>query len=215
MAKMEMGVVGLGKFGYCLAETLVEMKQSVVGVDLSENRVKIARELLSQVYRADATDKTALRQLGFHELPVVVVSIGSSMEASILITMNLKEIGVDKVWVKAISEDHEKILYRLGADLVIFPERYVAKQLAHRLAVPGLLNYLPVGGGVVLQEFVVDAWAGQTLRQLNLPTKHKIQVVGIRRPGEVEFSFVPQADTELHKGDVVVVIGNEQHLGEL
>lgn len=215
MAKSEVGIIGLGKFGFCLAETLIELEQNVVGVDRSEVRVKNAQGVLSQVYHADATDSAALKQLGFHEFSFVVVSIGASMEASILITMNLKELGAEKVWVKAVSQEHEKILYRLGADLVVFPERYVAKQLAHRLAVPGMLNYLSLGEGVVLQELVVDAWGGKTLRQLDLPNKHKVQIVAVRRPGEREFSFVPQADTELHKGDVVVVVGSEDHLRDL
>lgn len=215
MAKTEVGVIGLGKFGACLAQTLVELGAQVVGVDKSDANVKNAQEFLTQVYVADGTDKTALKQLGFEELPVVVVSIGHSMEASILITLNLKELGVDRIWVKALSREHEKILYRLGADYVAFPERFVAKQLAHRLAVPGLLNYLSLGGGVVLEEIKVDKWAGKELRELDLPNKHKVQIVAVKRQGEREFSFVPGATTILEQGDRVMVIGDKDKMGEL
>lgn len=215
MAKTEVGVIGLGKFGGCLAKTLVELGAQVLGVDKSEANVKDAQDYLTQVYVADGTDKTALKQLGFDELPYVVVSIGHSMEASILITLNLKELGVERVWVKALSQEHEKILYRLGADYVAFPERFVARQLAHRLAVPGLLNYLSLGGGVVLEELTVDKWAGKELRELDLPNKHKMQIVAVKRQGEREFSFVPGATTILEQGDTVMVIGEKDKMGEL
>ena len=214
LLKKEIGVIGLGKFGFCLAETLSQLGSRVIGVDMADARIKIAQEVLAQVYSADATDKAALKQLGFHDLPHVVVSIGDSMESSILITMNLKELGVPKVWVKALSLPHEKILYRLGADYVVFPERFVARQLAHKLAVPGLLNYLTLGDGIVLQEITVDKWAGKPLYELDLPNKHHIQVVAVKRSGEREFSFVPRADTVFEKGDLVVVIGDKEHMGE-
>jgi len=157
----------------------------------------------------------ALKQLGFPDFSHVVVSIGHSMEASILITLNLKELGVRNVWVKAVSEDHAKVLYKIGADLVVIPEQYVALQLAHRLAVPGLLNYLSLGGGIVLQEMTVDKWSGQTLRELDLPRKHNIQIVAVKRPGEQEFCFVPGANTQLQRGDQLVVVGSEEQLGEI
>ncbi len=214
MAKSEVGVIGLGKFGSALARTLKDLGGPVVGLDLSEANVKRAQDYLDQVYVADGTDALALRQLGFADFPHVVVSIGHSMEASILITLNLKELGVPQVWVKALSPQHEKILYRLGADLVVFPERYVAEQLAHRLAVPGLLQYLPLGGDIVLQELTVDKWQGKTLRELDLPNKLNMQIVAVRRQGDHKNSFLPRADTRLQAGDVVVAIGDTKHLGE-
>ena len=215
MAKKEIGIVGLGKFGFGLARTLVELDCTVIGVDRSEGNVKSAQEVLTQVYQADGRDKSALKQLGFGDMPHVVVSIGNSLEASVLITLNLKELGVPQLWVKAISEDHEKILYRLGADFVVFPERFVATQLAHRIAIPGLLNYLSLGDGIVLQELTVDKWADRPLAELDLPNKYQVQVVAVKRTGAETFGFLPRADTVLRKGDVVVVIGEEENMGEL
>jgi len=213
--KNEIGVIGLGKFGFSLAVKAKELGQKVIGVDGSEARVRHVKDALSHVYHADATDKAALEQLGFQDLSHVVVSIGHSMEASILITLNLKEIGVESVWVKALSSEHEKVLYKIGADLVVFPERYVAMQLAHRLSVPGMLQYLPLGGNIVLQELTVDKWAGQTLRQLDLTNRCQVQVVAVKTGGARELSFIPTANTILEKGDVVVVLGSEEKLGEL
>lgn len=215
MKRKEFGIVGLGKFGLSLGQALRGHGQTVIGVDSDHEKVKEAAEILDQVYQADAMHKAALQQLGFGELPEVVVSTGHSMEASILIVMFLKELGCRRVTVKAIGLDHEKVLKKVGADKIIFPERYAAEQLAARLAVPGLVDYLPLGRNVVLREFVVEKWEGQTLRNLNLTNVYGMQVVAMRSRDAKEFGFVPRADTVLQKGDVLAAIGRAENLEKL
>ena len=215
MARREFGVVGLGKFGLSLAKSLMAHGQTVVGVDSDPEKVKAASEVLTQAYQAEAVDKVALEQLGFGELPSVIVSTGHSMEASILITLFLKELGCKSVTVKAMSRDHEKVLIKVGADAVIFPERYAAEQLAAKLAVPGLIDYLPLGTNVILKEIVVEDWAGKTLRELDLTNSIGIQVVAVKRLEEKQFVFVPKADEPLQKGDVLAVIGHGEELLDL
>lgn len=205
--KIEVGVIGLGKFGYSLAEALKELGHEVVGIDADMDKVRRAQSVLSQVYQADGTDKEALQQLGFHELDYVVVSIGNAMGPSILIAMNLLDMEVDNTWVKAVSEEHERVLNRLGVDYVIFPERFVARQLAHRLAVPGLLDYLPLGSGVMVSEVTVDEWRGRNIAELSLPSTRNVQIVALKRLEADDFSFVPRADTVLREGDVLVLLG--------
>jgi trk system potassium uptake protein TrkA len=212
MARKEFGVVGLGKFGLSLAKSLMHHGQTVVGVDSDPEKVKVASEVLSQAFQAEAVDKVALKQLGLGELPSVIVSTGQSMEASILITLFLKELGCRSVTVKAMSRDHEKVLRKVGADEVIFPERYAAEQLAAKLAVPGLIDYLPLGTNVILKELTVDRWSGKTLRELNLTNSFGIQVVAVRAAAESQFVFVPKADLPLQKGDVLAVIGRGENL---
>lgn len=213
--KIEIGVVGLGKFGYALAESVKELGHVAVGVDADESMVRRAQAVLDQVFQADGTDKKALEQLGFQNLDYVVVSIGKSMEASILVAMNLQELGVKNIWVKAISPEHEKVLKRLGVHFVVFPEQFVARQLAHRMAVPGILDYLPLGEGVLVQEVKVERWAGKSLRDLNLPATHRVQVVAVKREGESRFSFVPRPDQVLNEGDVLVLLGHAEDVLEL
>jgi trk system potassium uptake protein TrkA len=215
MARREFGVVGLGKFGLSLAKSLMAHGQTVVGVDSDPEKVKAASEVLTQVYQAEAVDKVALEQLGLGELSLVIVSTGHSMEASILITLFLKELGCKSVTVKAMSRDHEKVLIKVGADAVIFPERYAAEQLAAKLAVPGLIDYLPLGTNVILKEIVVEDWAGKTLRELDLTNSIGIQVVAVKRLEEKQFVFVPKADEPLQKGDVLAVIGHGEELLDL
>jgi trk system potassium uptake protein TrkA len=215
MARREFGVIGLGKFGLSLAKSLMAHGQTVVGVDSDPEKVKAASEVLTQAYQAEAVDKVALEQLGMGELPSVIVSTGHSMEASILITLFLKELGCKSVTVKAMSRDHEKVLIKVGADAVIFPERYAAEQLAAKLAVPGLIDYLPLGTNVILKEIIVEDWAGKTLRELDLTNTIGIQVVAVKRLEEKQFVFVPKADEPLQKGDVLAVIGHGEELLDL
>ncbi|MGE4442195.1 MAG: TrkA family potassium uptake protein [Desulfomicrobium sp.] len=215
MVHKEFGVVGLGKFGLSLAKSLMAHGQKVVGVDSDPDKVKAAAEVLTQAYQAEAVDKSALEQLGFGELLEVIVSTGHNMEASILITLFLKELGCKSVTVKAMSRDHEKVLAKVGADAVIFPERYAAEQLAAKLAVPGLIDYLPLGTNIILKEFTVERWSGKTLRDLDLTNSFGIQVVAVKSFEEKQFVFVPKADQPLRKGDVLAVIGRGEKLLDL
>ena len=206
--KTEVGVIGLGKFGHVLAASLKGHGHIVVGIDNGEGKIKRAQEVLDHVYQADATDKTALEQIGAQDLDHVVVSTGNSMEASILVALNLKELGVRSIWVKAISQEHTKILKRLGVDHVIFPEHDVARQVANRIAIPGIMDYLSLGEEIIIRELEVTRWEGKNLRDLQLPTRYQVQVVAMKRVAEQGYNFVPSADRLLQKGDVLVLLGN-------
>lgn len=203
-AKMEIGVIGLGTFGFVFAERLMELEHSVVGLDRDPEKVRKAQDVLTQVYEGDGRDSSVLEQLGFHQFDHVVVSVGAAMEASVLITLHLKELEAKKVRVKAISWDHEKILRKVGADEVFFPERYAAFQMALSLSVPGLVDYLPVSGGLIVRKLTVEKWAGKTLRELDLTNKHSMLVISIEQT-ENGVIYFPKADKVLNKGDNLVV----------
>ncbi|SKA71593.1 potassium channel family protein [Desulfobaculum bizertense] len=215
MESLEIGIIGLGKFGYFLAQRMMELGHDVVGLDSNPDFVRRAQDDLTRVFQGDGTDRTVLEQLGFQNFSNVVVSVGAAMEASILICLHLKELGVPNVWVKAISWEHEKVLTKIGADEVFFPERYGAQQLALRMTHPGLIDYLPFGMGVLIQQLTVDNWAGQTLRQLDLTNKYRLQVVAIRHHPKPSFEFLPQADTMLQKGDELVIFVQEEMLKKI
>jgi len=211
--QLEIGIIGLGKFGLNLGISLVGQGHHVLGLDSDPDNVRRAQTQLTKVYQLDARDKRALEQVNIQTMSHVAVSVGHSMDASILISLYLKEMGVQKIWVKAISEDHEKILKHIGVDEVIFPEKYSAIQMAHRLAQPGLIEHLPFEHGVVIWELTVGRWAGRTLRQLELPSRSGAQVVAVRRAGaETSYDFVPRADMVLAQGDRLVVLGREEAL---
>ena len=210
--KLFIGVIGLGKFGISLGKTLIKMGYEVLGVDRDEEAIKRAQSIFTQVYRADVKDKKVLEQLGFKDVTHAVVSVGSSISTSTMVSFYLKEIGVDQVWVKAINEDHEKLLKKIGVDYVVIPERAAAQELALRMALPGFLEILPFGQSVVIQEKVVDKWDGKTLRELDLANKFHIQVIAIKQEEKGEYKFVPKGNDILKKGDTLVIIGEMENL---
>lgn len=212
MSTLEVGIIGLGKFGFFLGKSLVDLGHRVLGIDTNDDMIKRAQHVLTQVYKADASDPVALAQLGIAELSNVVVSVGHSMGVSILIAMHLKELGCPKVVVKAISSDHEKVLKKVGVDEIVFPERFAAEQLARRIAVPGLIEYLPVGQRFMLKELLIDQWQGKTLRGLDLINLFGLQVVAVKKSKQEEFNFPPRADQILEAGDVLAVLGQEENL---
>ncbi|BCO09526.1 potassium uptake protein TrkA [Desulfolithobacter dissulfuricans] len=204
--KKEIAVIGLGKFGFYFAQTLAELGYKVVGIDNQSAKVQKARDVLAQVYRTDATNKDALEQLGIREMTHVLVSVGDSIAASTMISMYLKELGVEEVWVKAVNPDHQRLLYKVGVDTVIIPEQLAAVHLASKVAIPGFIQYASFDTEMSFQELVVDRWAGKTLKDLDLTNRYGVQVIATRREDEPHFQFLPRADYELKKGDRLIVI---------
>lgn len=216
MAKTnQIGVIGLGKFGRKCGESLTRFGQIVIGVDNHAENVKLARDTIQHVFQADATDKEALAQLGFADMSQALVSVGDSIAASTMITMYLKELGIPKVWVKAIHPDHERLLRKVGADEVVIPEYMAAKQIANRIVNPGFIDKLPFDKSMVIQELPVKKWAGKTLRDLNLTNRYGIQVIAVKNHDDDTYSYIPKADRLLQHNDTLVVIGNSKTIGDL
>jgi len=206
-SKYQVGVIGLGKFGYKFGKTLAGHNIEVIGIDTRADNVKQAQSIFSQVYQADATNKEALEQLGFADMTHVIISVGRSIAASSMITMYLKELKVPNVWAKVVNSDHEKLLMKIGADQVVIPERIAAKQLANRIAMPGFIEYLPFDTKYALKEFIVHDWAGKTLRDINLTNRFNIQVIAVKHVGENDYKYIPKANEKLLEEDILVVLG--------
>lgn len=213
--KLEIGVIGLGKFGLRMASTLMALGHTVVGIDQSEARVQRAEETLEAVYKADATNIAALRALHVQDLDWVVISVGQSVEQSLNITLNVQELGGPKIWVKASNEEHRKILQRLRVHRATVPETEAAVMAAHQLTYPGMLDLIPKYGGIAIQELRVEQWEGKTLVDLNLMKRFNVMVMGVRPAGQHAFMFVPPAMTVLHKGDTLVVAGKADSVAAL
>lgn len=206
-ANIQVGIIGLGKFGLKFAQTLVSFGKKVIGIDKNPENIRKCRKILPQVYEADAMNKEALVQIGIQDTTHVVVSVGASITASLMTCMFLKELGIRNVWAKAVNTDHAKLLEKVGIERVIFPEAIVAQQCASQLAVPGFLEYLPFDETLVLRELDVDKFSGKKLRQIDLSNRYGVQIIAIKRAGEDRFQFIPKADDLLGEGDVVMAIG--------
>lgn len=213
--KFQVGVIGLGKFGYMFGKTLVEHGHEIMGVDINPDLVKKAQHVFTQVYEADASNKATLVQLGFAEMTHVLVSVGDSIAASSMISMYLKEFAVPQVWVKAINGDHAKLLKKIGVDEVFIPENLAAKQLAFRIANPGFIEYLPFDRSMAIEQFQVKEWAGKRLKDIDLTNRFNIQVIAIRKASQASFRFIPKADDLFEKDDTLVVIGSIERLKTL
>jgi trk system potassium uptake protein TrkA len=205
--KYQVGVFGLGKFGFYFGNTLIHLGHEVLGVDNDPERVKNAQQIFTQVLQADATNKEALEQIGANDLTHALISVGDSIAASAMISMYLKELGVQNVWVKAINKDHGKLLYKIGVDEVIIPEHMAAKQIATRIAMPGFIEHLPFDKTMGVKEFTVNTWAGKNLRELNLTNLYNIQLIAIKNADQPHYKFIPKADEILRTGDKIVAIG--------
>jgi trk system potassium uptake protein TrkA len=198
-------VIGLGRFGGQVAESLTELGHEVLGIDEDAEIVQKLSNVLTHVVQADSTDEEALRQIGVTEFSRAVVGIGTDIEASVLTVLALTELGVGDIWAKAISAKHGRILERVGARHVVFPESDMGVRVAH-LVTGQLLDFIELDDGYAIAKVCpTEDMVGRTLTQLGLRTKHGITVVAVKRAGNEAETALP--DTVIEPGDTLIVSG--------
>jgi len=207
-------VLGLGRFGSSLARTLYGLGHDVLAVDKKEEAVQEISETVTHAVQADATDENTLRSLGLRNFDVAIVAIGSNIQSSILISLIVKELGVKHVVAKAQSELHAKLLYKIGADRVVFPERDMGLRLAHNLVSSNVLDFIELSSDYSIVEVVaLNEWQGKTLKDLNFRRKYGLNVIAIKHNGEMNVS--PRAEDIIEENDVLVVIGENEGITRL
>jgi trk/ktr system potassium uptake protein len=198
-------VIGLGRFGRTLAATLVRLGDEVLGVDVSPKVVQACADELTHVVVADATDVEALRQIGAGDFSRAIVAIGTDIEASILATYALVDLGVPRVWAKAVTAEHGAILERVGAHRVIFPEIEMGERVAHTM-VGRTIDYVELDDDFVFIETTAPRdIAGATLQEAGLRKRYGVTVVAVKPPGG-GFTYAT-AETVVNQGDLMVVAG--------
>lgn len=203
-------VIGLGRFGGAVATVLLEQGREVLAVESNPRLVQAWAPLLTHVVEADATDLAALRQLGIAEFKQAVVAIGTGVEASVLTVAALADLGVPDIWAKALTKEHARILERMGATHVVFPEREMGVRVGHMVA-DGVLEYLEFDDGLAMVKVTPPAESvGRTLGQAAMRSKYGVTVVAIKRPGE-DFTYAT-ADTVVHPDDVLVAAGRKDRI---
>lgn len=204
----EILVVGLGRFGSSVARTLVDMGHEVLGVDLDASLVQDHADVLTHVVEADCTSERALRQVGAADVVTAIVCIGTDVESSVLSTAALVDIGVPNIWAKAITDAHGKILQRVGAHHVVFPEADMGVRVAH-LITGRMLEYVALDENFVLVETPVPTpLVGIPLASTNLRAEHNITVVCVKPEGGL-FTYAT-SDTVLGERDLIVVAGHRR-----
>ena len=208
-------VVGLGRFGTSLAKTLYNLGYDVMGIDSNEEIIQNIADSITHAVQADATDENTLKALGFRNFDVAIVSIGNDIQSSILITIMLKEMGIKYVVAKAQSQLHGKVLYKIGADRVVFPERDMGVRVAHNLVSSNILDYIELSPEYSIVEIAaIPAWHNKSLGQLDMRRKYGLNVMAIKR-GNNDVKISPHADDLISENDVLVVVGRKSDIEKL
>lgn len=209
-------VIGLGNVGHYLAVHLYEKGHEVLAIDSDPDRVQAVKDKTTQAVLGDATDREVLKSLELEEMDRVVVTIGSVLDASILVTLGLKDVGVPHVIAMAISEPHGRILQKVGASEVFFPEKDVAVSLAERLHNPNMLDYLPfLEGYSIVQIAPPESFVGKRLKELDLINTYGIQVVAVRELVPDRMNMIPTAKYIIKDSDTLVLLGPDEALETL
>lgn len=212
--RKEFVVFGLGKFGLSVAKALSDNGCQVMAVDSVQSKVEEIAPDVTYAVCTDITDAEAIHSLGISNFDGAIIAIGENLEASVLATIMSKEMGIPYVLAKAQTELQAKVLKRVGADKIIFPEKETGMRIAHNLVSGNFFDAVELSNKYSMMDLdVPEEWVGKTLRELNLRATKKINVIGVKH--DAEFEITPDPDQPLNADDVLVVIGKNQMLTRL
>lgn len=214
MARKQFVVIGLGRFGESMAKTLYDTGNDVLVIDKNEEVIADISNSVTHAVQMDATDESALKSLGLSNFDVAVITIGDDLQSSILVTLLVKELGVNYIVCKAKNDLHAKVLQKIGADRIILPEKDMGVRVAYNLVSSSILDYIELSPDYSVMEFqVLGEWSNKTLNELNLRSKYDINVMAIKQNGKINLS--PKADDVLKEKDTLVVMGSAKSLTKL
>jgi trk system potassium uptake protein TrkA len=210
----QFAVIGLGRFGRSLALRLSDMNYDVLVVDTDKDRVNSISDRVYYAVQADAMEDQALKSLGIRNFDVVVVAIGQKIQANILVTVLVKEMGVKTVVAKAQNELHGKVLEKVGADMVVYPERDMGARLAHALVSRNIMDQINLSTDYSIIELTApEEFVGRTLQELALRREYGVTILALRRGEDVLIS--PVAGERVQEEDILVAIGRNDRLKKL
>lgn len=209
-------VIGLGRFGTAVATELCELGHEVLAIDASEEGVQQVADRVTHAVAGDARDPAVLRALGVRNYDCAIVAVGDDVGNSALITLNLKEIGVKRVICKAQSHVHRKVLEKIGADRVVFPEHEMGVKLAQGLSSSNVLNFIELSDDYgIVETKIPKSWSGKTIQELDVRARHKVTIIAVRRGEEEALTVAPGASFRLESGDAVVILGRTEDINRL
>lgn len=209
--KRDYAVIGLGRFGGSICKELSSEGMQVLAIDSDEDKVNEYKNIASHAVIADSTDEATLKELGIKNIDHVIVAIGDNIQASILTTVVLTDLGVKKITVKAQNDYHEKILNRIGADQVVHPERDMGKRIAHNIISSNILDYLELSDDHSIVEVKAGGkMRGHSLANLDVRANYGCNIVAIKRDKDINVS--PAAEEVLREEDILIVIGADKDI---
>ena len=220
----QFAVIGLGRFGTTVAKTLSAKGHQVLAIDVDESIVQDLADEVTQTVCLDATDDKALKTVGIEKVDVAVVAIGTNLEASILITLNLKEMGIKEIVCKAVSEDHKKVLEKIGATKVVQPEKEIGARVANSLISSSVVEHIELSNESSILELVSPQdFVGKSLREIDVRAKFGVNVIALKRKipsaskreEEEIVNVSPQAGDIIKKGDILVILGTNENIEKI
>lgn len=212
----QFAVIGLGRFGRAVCSTLHKLGYEVLGTDIDEKQVAqvLTEQIVSHALQLDSTEPAALKEAGIFEFDTVIVAIGNYLQESIITTLNVKEAGVPHVVAKASSEIHGKVLKRVGADHVVYPENEAGCTLARSLTKPAILDRFELDPENSIVELIVpDQFDGKTIADLKLRSRYGLNLIAVSYNDKFEIN--PDPNQRLQKGSAIVVIGSNKDINRL
>ncbi len=220
--KKHFAIIGLGRFGFNMAKTLTEHGAEVIAIDINEERVKKVADFVSYAVQLDAMDEKALHEVGMQDVDTVIVNIGENIEASILVVMILKDMGIKNIIAKAVTTLHGKVLEHLGVQRIVYPERDMAIRVAQSLTRPSILEQLNLSENYSIVELETPKHlTGKTLMDSQLRGKYGVNLIAIKRRiiekgvQEEVWNVNPNPRDTMEEGDVLVLIGSNKDLEKL
>ena len=201
-------VIGMGRFGTAVAQELTELGQEVLAIDENVESVQRIADDVTQVMQGDAQDEAVLGAVGVRNFDCCIVAVGTDMEASILITVMLKDLGAQYIIAKARSTVHAKVLERVGADRVVLPESEMGCKLAQRLAHTNVVDF-------ILEIHAPKSWVGKSLVQLDVRQKHKVNVLAVRHGEQGALDASPKPDRAIEPDDLLFIMGENKFVSRV
>lgn len=209
-------IIGVGNFGFYLAKSLSEEGKDVIAVDHNKERVQRVQEFCSYAVVGNATDKSILESVGIEKDDAAIVSLGDNISASVLVTLYLKDLDIENIYVKIISEDHGRVLEKIGAREIIFPERDLAKKVAQTLSSPNVIDYLPLTGEYDIVEIAPPKdFIGKTLAELRLRNKYNISILAVRGLVPESITMNPGGSFTVKDSDILIVLGKPDDIDKI
>jgi len=214
----QFAIIGLGEFGMSVAKTLSEKGHQVLAIDKDEELIQEASEFVTEAVQVDATEEKALKAVGIMNVDIAIVGIGTNLEASVLTTLILKELGVQHVVARAVTDEHGKVLEKVGAEKVVFLERDMGSRIANSLVSPSILEHIELSPEFAIMETVPPKeFIGKSIGDLDVRAKHGLNIIAVRRKdtsgeGEDELNVAPKADYVVKQKDVFIIVGSNDNL---
>ncbi|NTW72035.1 MAG: TrkA family potassium uptake protein [Eubacteriaceae bacterium] len=210
----QFAVIGIGRFGFSLATKLYELGYDVLAIDRDEERIKAIADKVTYAVQADSTDINTLKAIGLRNIDVVVVSIASDINASLMSTLNVQELGIKEIYAKAQSEQHAKVLRKVGIERVFLPEHDMGKRVAHHIVSNNILDLIELDPDhSIIEVNALISWENKSLEELNLRARYGITVIALKRGMQLNIS--PKALDKIQKKDILVVIGDNDSLSAI